>query len=268
MQKIKLLVFQFCINYLKPNSSLQKINRLLKQYQYLRADLAIFPEYALTGPLYGHTDLSFSYDNPVFSVLKNIALKNRINIIPGSFVLIENDKRYNSSCFITNKGDIMEFYKKRKLWSSEKKYLSSGNDGKVFITPMGRIAIQICADLNDPAISAEYQIQKPDLIINLAMWSKEDRNASTKKVPESIEYDQVEILARSRAIESKVYFVFCNYGGDIYIKTRTGRIYEESSIGSTMIINPYGEIIAKTTGYRDEVLFVEIDLAKTHWAKY
>ena len=266
--KIRVLALQYKINYLKTAANLLKFERLIKKYRFLKPNLVIFPEYALTGPLYAHYDLSFKENDPIFDRLSKLAKKYKVNLIPGSFVKKINNHRFNSSCFINSNGKILGYYNKQNLWSTENKFLKSGVESNIFKTNIGKIAIQICADLNSPLISARYEKLKPDLIVNLALWSEEDKKAETKKTITTIEHTQTELLVRARALENKAFMIFCNHAGQFNIKARTKRAYPETSIGNTMIVNPYGQIIARASGNSQQHVFSEINLSKCHWAKY
>lgn len=268
MKKVKVLVIQYKPIYLKMRSNLRKFETILKRYNHVRPDLVIFPEYSLTGPLYAHYDLSFKKGDKIFKDLSSLALKYKVNLIPGSFVKKAGGKKYNSTCFIDSLGKILGFYDKQYLWATERVHLSPGNKTSLLKTDIGNISIQICADLNSSRISVDYRKLKPDLIVNIAMWSFEDINACVKMVPKNIELLQTEYLARARAIENRAYMIFCNYADNLEIQANTGRTYKETSIGNSMIVNPYGEVIARTTSNKEEVIFSEIDISKTHWAKY
>lgn len=265
---MKVLAVQYKIQYLNIAGNLRKISRILNKYKHLKPDLVIFPEYSLTGPLYGHYNLAFKEESKILKYLQEIAKKHSIYLLPGSFILKKTNCLYNSTCLIDPQGKIIDFYYKRILWSSEKRYLKNGMENRLFNTNLGTISIQICADLNSPLISHENKKLKPHMIINLAMWSKEDMKACTKKVPEDIEYKQTELLVKSRAIENKCYFIFCNFAEGLTIKTKKVRAYKETSIGNSIIVNPYGEIIAKTSSNKEEIIFSDIDISRCHWAKY
>ncbi len=268
MKKIKVLVIQYKVICLNIEANLRKFKRILKKYSYLKPDLVIFPEYALMGPLYSNCQLSFKKDNLIFRELSLLAEKFNVNLIPGSFIRTIGDKRYNSTCFINSKGQTLDFYNKECLWSSEKRYLEKGSKVKLFKTKIGRIAIQICADLHSSKISNEYRNLKPDLIVNLAMWAEEDVKVCNKIVPKNIELVQTEYLTRARAIENRAYAIFCNFADKLKIKAKTGRVYQETSIGNSMIVSPYGEIVAKVDNNKEKALFAEIDISKCHWSKY
>jgi len=267
MKKVRILVVQYKTIYLDIEANLRKFERIIKNYSYLKPGLVIFPEYALTGPLFSNYQLSLNKNDKVFEKLCLLAKKYNINLIPGSFIRKKGDKKYNSTCFISLKGEISGFYDKQCLWSSEKKYLEKGNATKIFKTNIGKIAVCICADLQSSRISDDYRKLKPDLIINLAMWAEEDIKSCTKKVLKHIELNQIKGLTKARAIENRCYYVFCNFASKIMIKAKTGREYGETSIGNTMIVSPYGEIVAKIDDNKEEILFGEIDISKCHWSK-
>lgn len=267
MKEIKAIIFQYKPIYLNPKANIKKFDRLLKKYNFFKPDLVVFPEYSLTGPLYGHYDLAFKPNSKVFEELSFLAQKHKVFLLPGSFVRFRNDQRYNSTCLINPKGKVLGFYDKQKLWSSEKRYLKEGKRTKVFDTEIGKIGVQICADLHSSKISNDYRKLEPDLIVNIAMWSWEDTNTSAKKlVPRNIQLVQTEQLIKARAIENRAYSIFCNYAYEMIIKAK--KEYKETSIGNTMIINPYGETIAKVNSNRAQALLTEIDISKTHWSKY
>lgn len=268
MKRLRILLVQYKINYLNIHSNLRKLKRLLYRYKFLNPDLVIFPEYALTGPLFSNYELAIEENSEILKQLRNLAIKNRVSLIPGSFIRKSHGKLFNSSCLITAKGDLIDFYDKMNLWSSEKRYLKAGSSNKLFKTKEAKISIQICADLNSSLLSYQYRQLKPDIIINTAMWSQEDRNTAIKFVPADIEYKQTEYLIRARALENRCYAIFCNFAGSLVVKAKTGRIYKETSIGNSMIVDPYGEIIARSSTNKEEVLFVQIDLTKCHWSNY
>lgn len=267
-RKIRILTIQYSIRYLNIHGNLLRFGRILDNYKYLKPDLVIFPEYSLTGPLYGNYHMAFNEHNAIFEKLSVFAQKYQINLIPGSFVRKDGRYLYNSTCFISPKGQILGYYDKEHLWSSERRYLKKGVKNKPFKTSLGTIAVQICADLHSSLISHNYRSFEPDLIINLAMWSHEDIKANKKSVPKVIEFTQTELLARARAIENRCYSVFCNFAGTVNIKAKSGRTYRETSIGNSMMVNPYGEVIGKSSTNRESVLFAELDLNKCHWSKY
>lgn len=265
---MKILIAQSNISYLNIKANIARIESVIRKNLHLKPDLVIFPEYALTGPLFSNYHLAF--DNPAFELkpVINLAKKYNVNIVPGSFVRRIGKKLFNSTCIIHSDGKISDFYDKHRLWSSERRFLISGCENPLFTVAGYKISLQICADLNYPLLSHEYRALNPDVIINIAMWAQEDRKIYVKNTPVNIERLQVETLMKARAVENRCYTVFCNFGGHLSIQTKTRRIYHEASIGNSMIVNPYGEIIAKVTTTNQETISCNINKSKCHWSKY
>lgn len=268
MKKVRILVCQYIIRHLDIESNLKKFERIIKMNQYFKPDLVIFPEEALTGLLYGHYDLALKQNDPVLARLSLLAKKYRIYLVPGSFARIIGKKRYNSTCLISPQGEILGYANKRCLWSSEKLFVDNGMESKVIKTIIGRIALQICADIFSSKISSGYRKTKPDIIINTSLWSQEDKSNCRKNVPEILEFTQTEVLARSRALENQAYFIFCNYADKLTVKAKSGREFKFTSIGHSMIVDPYGNIVAKASSNHEQIIFSELDITKCHWAKY
>ncbi len=268
MKKVRILICQYKIRHLDIESNLEKFERIIKKNQYLKPDLVIFPEYALTGLLYGHSNLALKQNDPVFMRLSFLAKKYRIYLVPGSFVRIIGKKRYNSTCLTSPQGKILDYANKQCLWSSEKLFLKKGRSPKIIKTKIGRVALQVCADIFSSKISSSYRKTKPDIIINASLWSQQDKNNCRKNVPETLEFTQTEVLARSRALENQAYFIFCNYADKQIVKAKSGKRFEFKSIGHSMVVDPYGHIVAKASSGREQIIFADLDLSKCQWAKY
>lgn len=245
------------------NKNIQKFRRILRKYKDESIDLVVFPEYALSGGFpYGKFDeLALNIDQKknldILNLLKNLAKKYEVNLIPGSFLVKELNNYYNRAILINRYGEIKLMHNKRKLWAAEKRFLKAGTETNlVKIDDFGSIGVQICADLNDPNLSNCYK--KASLIVNVALWSEEDRFVYRKYVPPYIEKTTVEVLSKARSLENQAYFIFVNYAGRIVTKASTGRRYVTTSIGNSMVVNPFGEIIAKTSTNKEEFLLVDI----------
>ncbi len=242
----------------------QKFQRILRKYKDESIGLIVFPEYALSGgfPYGKFAELALNFDQKknldILNLLKDLAKKYGVNLIPGSFLVRKLNNYYNEAILINRRGEIKLTYNKRKLWAAEKRFLKVGNETKVVnINDLGTIGLQICADLNDPDLSKYYR--KASLVVNVALWSEEDRLVYRKYVPPYIEKNTVEVLSKARALENRAHFIFVNYAGRIVTEASTGRQYVTCSIGNSMVVNPFGEIIAKTSTNKEEFLLVDIN---------
>lgn len=114
------------------------------------ADLALFPELALTG--YFLKDLvpevALRLDSPELSRLKE--LSRRISIAVG-FVEVSRDYRFFNSAVYLEDGEIKHLHRKVYLPTyglfDEQRYLARGERFRAFDTRFGRVGMLICEDM-------------------------------------------------------------------------------------------------------------------------
>ncbi|PWY95074.1 carbon-nitrogen hydrolase [Aspergillus sclerotioniger CBS 115572] len=146
-----------------------------------------------------------------------------------------NGRIKNTLIWIDEKGDITQRYQKIHLFDVEIK------DGPVlkesasvekgmemlppFETPVGRVGLSICFDLRFPEISLALRRQKAQIVTYPSAFTVPTGTAHW------------ETLLRARAIETQSYVVAAAQAGPHNEKRR--------SYGHSMIINPWGEVVAK-----------------------
>ncbi|KAN0069764.1 Carbon-nitrogen hydrolase [Elaphomyces granulatus] len=167
----------------------------------------------------------------------------------------------NTLIWIGDQGEIMQRYQKMHLFDVEIK------DGPVlkesmyvdftagdlrrkqgmeilppFETPIGRVGLCICFDLRFPEISLALKRQNAHIISYPSAFTLPTGAAHW------------EVLLRARAIETQSYVVAAAQSGPHNEK----RI----SYGHSMIVNPWGEVIARLGGdyMEPEIAIAEIDL--------
>ena len=86
---IKVAVVQFEISPFAPQENLEKAEQFIKQAVAQKADLIVFPEDFLAGPLEGHVDLA-DFDQRYVKHFQQLAAQYGIDIVPGS--IIEGDE--------------------------------------------------------------------------------------------------------------------------------------------------------------------------------
>ncbi|GFG01149.1 nitrilase, putitive [Aspergillus udagawae] len=163
-----------------------------------------------------------------------------------------NGKVKNTLIWIDDKGIITQRYQKIHLFDVEIK------DGPVlkesasvekgieilppFNTPLGSVGLSICFDLRFPEISLALKRQNAQIITYPSAFTVPTGQAHW------------EILLRARAIETQTYVVAAAQAGPHNEKRR--------SYGHSMIVNPWGEIVAKLGDeYREPAIATaEIDL--------
>ena len=184
--------------------------------------------------------------------LMALARKHHVFILAGSAYERpskehKEGKCYNTSVLIDDRGQFRVRYRKihlfdavigaRKIKESDmflagKKTVDS--DVKGF-----RVGLSICYDLRFPDLYQRYAQDGIEVLCVPAAFTYETGKAHW------------EILLRSRAIENLCYVLAPNQAGK---PARGNALY-----GHSMIINPWGEVLAKASGQKEEIIYANLD---------
>lgn len=181
--------------------------------------------------------------------LAALAKQHGIWIVSGSFpeICTEENPR-NTLVVIDPNGEICCKYSKLHMFDidlsdgtsfHESHYTSSGEDIVLCETPLGTLGLTICYDLRFGELYRLLALRGAEVVFVPACFSIKTGPAHW------------EVLLRARAIENGVYIVACD---------QTGEKSNITAYGHSMVIDPWGKVIAKT----DEtpgVLMAEIDLS-------
>lgn len=219
--------------------NLETAGRLIAEAAAQGAKLVALPEYF---PFIGASDeerLAAREQlgkGPIQDFLSTAAKQHGIWIVGGSLPLASNDptKLLNTCLVYNDQGESVARYDKIHLFAfrkgseeyNEARTIQPGTQVVAFDSPFGRIGLGICYDLRFPELfrraSEAHQV---DLFILPAAFTETTGKAHW------------EVLLRARAIENLCYVMAPAQGG----RHPTGRMTH----GNTMIIEPWGEIIAR-----------------------
>ncbi|KKZ61751.1 hypothetical protein EMCG_03699 [[Emmonsia] crescens] len=193
--------------------------------------------------------------SPFVLGLQKEARESKLSINVGIHEPVEGgEKVKNTLIWIDEMGEITQRYQKIHLFDVEIK------DGPVlkesrrvekgmeilppFNTPVGRVGLSICFDLRFPEISLSLKRQNAQIITYPSAFTVPTGQAHW------------EILLRARAIETQSYVIAAAQSGAHNPK--------RVSYGHSMIVNPWGEVVAKLGGgnvsQEPEIVIAEIDL--------
>ncbi|KAJ5659506.1 hypothetical protein N7507_005957 [Penicillium longicatenatum] len=187
------------------------------------------------------------------SALQSSAKQERIHINIGIHEIASKQRLKNSLIWIDDKGVITQSYQKIHLFDvdikdgpvlKESASVQPGNGIlPPFETPVGRVGLAICFDLRFPEISLALRRQKADIITYPSAFTVPTGKAHW------------ESLLRARAIETQSYVIAAAQAGPHNEKRR--------SYGHSMIVNPWGEIVAELGEDHDEpqIATADIDLS-------
>lgn len=159
----------------------------------------------------------------------------------------EHNRIANAHVMVNNRGEIVANYRKAHLFDvdipdgkfHESSFTKSG-EKMVLIkdSPMFNVGLTTCYDLRFPPIYAKLRSAGADIILVPSAFMCSTGTAHW------------ETLLRARAIETQCY---------IAAAAQVGKHNENrESYGHSIIVDPWGEIVARSDGRKEEVLIAEL----------
>jgi len=133
-----------------------------------------------------------------------MAIKYNVNIIGGSHFTMENDRVYNVS-FLFRRDGTMESQHKIHITPSERRWwgVQPGSEPKVFDTDRGKVAINICYDVEFPELAR--RVTEMGAQILFVPYCTDERHG----------YTRFRVSAHARAIENQIYVAIAGTTGNI-----------------------------------------------------
>ncbi|WP_088102716.1 bifunctional GNAT family N-acetyltransferase/carbon-nitrogen hydrolase family protein [Halalkalibacter urbisdiaboli] len=162
--------------------------------------LSFLPEKSPSQAIRRLTEFTEDY----IELFTNLAVKYNVNIVGGSHFVEEEGKIYNIAYLFRRDGTIEKQYKlhitpnERKFWG-----ITGGDNVNVFDTDCGKVAIQICYDIEFPEL-ARIAVDKGANII-FTPFCTDDRQG----------YLRVRYCSQARAIENQVFTVLSGTVGNL-----------------------------------------------------
>lgn len=180
------------------------------------------------------------------------AEEHGIYVIAPIFEKAASGLYYNTAPLIGPDGGIVGKYRKThipaplKSWTGlEKLYFRPGDEFKVFETELGKIGIVICYDGFFPETWRILALKGAEIIFRPSCISVATRG---KHITASELWIMTHVI---RAYENAVFVVGIN---------RVGLEEGRQHYGTTMIVNPYGDVLAKARENEEKVVSAIIDL--------
>jgi len=191
------------------------------------------------------------YTPQYIELFSDLAVRYNVNIVGGShFVKEENDEIYNIAYLFRRDGSIDKQYKihitpnERKWWG-----ISAGDTVRVFDTDCGKIAIQICYDIEFPELARIATDMGANIIF--APFCTEDRQG----------YLRVKYCAQARAVENQIYTVISGTVGNLPQTENMDIQYAQSGIYAPSDFEFARDgIVGETNPNLEMVLIGDVDL--------
>ena len=255
----KIAAIQFSGNIDK-DANVEKASELIAEAASHGANIICLSElfntiYFCTERKYEYFEWAETVPGPTIDRLSELARKWGIVVIAPIFEKVSDHEYYNSAIIIGPDGEVKGKYRKTHIplvhlkehgiTFDEKFYFKPGNTGfELFATPFGvNIGVIICADRRFPEGPRILGLKGAHVIfVPTALYVK-------PYLP------RWELELKAHAIMNMCYLAGVNRVGF------DAKGLSIPALGSCMIVNPNGEVIAKSGTEREEIIYSDIDIA-------
>lgn len=243
------------------DANLVVAGRLISEAASRRAKLIVLPEmFAIIGnaasdkvdvkEVFGHGKIQ--------AFLSQQAREHGVWIVGGTIPLAcDEEDKIRAACLVyDDQGKVVGRYDKIHLFditlSSTETYKESattqpGDKIVVIDTPFGKLGLAVCYDVRFPELFRCLFNQGAEIIALPSAFTVPTGEAHW------------ELLSRARAVDNFSYLIGACQGG-----THTnGR----KTYGNALIVNPWGNVIAKQEGVNEGIIYATIDLDEVHKAR-
>ncbi|WP_035298155.1 carbon-nitrogen family hydrolase [Brevibacillus thermoruber] len=241
--KWNVALLQMDIAFGRPDLNAATVHRLVNQLAEAeqQPDLVVLPELWDTG--YDLTRLDEIADDNgerAKALLREAAVQLKAHVIGGSVAERRDGRVYNTTFVFDREGNLAGSYSKAHLFRlmDEEKYLAAGEKPGLYILDGQTAGSVICYDIRFPEWLRIHALKGAKVMCVPAQWPHP-------------RLDHWRQLLIARAIENQMYVVACN---------RVGEGGGNTFCGHSMVVNPWGEVIAEGM-QQEEIVYAELDLA-------
>jgi predicted amidohydrolase len=223
---MKISLLQMHIKFGDFAENKRTIVRLLEEAMPTNPDIIVLPEMWNVGfypkPVGEYADPDGS-DTRKF--LSKLAKEHQINIVGGSIANRIGERVYNTSYVFNRDGELVSTYHKTHLFSpaQEDIIFTPGEHFNTYVLDGVKCATIICYDLRFCELVRLLALEKISVLFIPAAWPIE-------------RLMHWQTLTRARAIENQIFVIAANGSGILDMLQLAG---------NSMIIDPWGEILAK-----------------------
>ena len=188
-------------------------------------------------------------DDPVVKAASEIAAEHRLVLHIGSTAVLEGDMVANRAFVFGPDGDLRATYDKIHMfdvdldngesWRESATY-RPGAEGIVVDLAGARLGLAVCYDIRFPHLFRDEALAGAEILSVPAAFTRQTGEAHWH------------VLLRARAVENGAWVIAAAQGG----RHEDGR----ETYGHSLIVDPWGRIVAEATGDEPCVIDAEIDL--------
>lgn len=189
-------------------------------------------------------------NDSTLGALRDVARERGVVVHVGSLAVKNGDKVANRAFVIDREGAITASYDKLHLYDvdlpngesyRESATYTGGARAVVADLPWGRLGVAICYDVRFPALYRALAEAGAEILSAPAAFTRQTGEAHWH------------VLQRARAIETGSFMISAAQGG----RHEDGR----ETYGHSLIVDPWGRVLAESEGNEPGVILAEIDMA-------
>ena len=259
--ELTLALVQLEVAPCKPLENLARMETFIQQAVDKGAQLVVFPEDAVCGPLRGQLDFVASAPN-YLAHFQALAVKYQVDLVPGTWTVEEAGLLYNTAYYINKDGTVAGSYRKINLWETEKPAITPGGAVSVFPTAHGMVGLIICWDISFPLLFAGMNALGVELVISPTYWSFTVPKEKVKGVVDD-EILLIDSLCTTRAFENNILFAYCNAAGELKGEhgANGGPGADAVLSGRSQVTHPLDKVVCKAEGNKEALLVATVELA-------
>ena len=256
---MRVALLQYCASQDKAEN-LARASSLALEAIRGKAQLILLPEvFNFRGDIKNKELFPFAAEKipgPSSEIFISLARKNKVSFLLGSIIEKAAEKNvYNTSIFINSLGRITAKYRKIHLFDArigdrivrEEDTFRAGRKAATVKIGAFKAGLSICYDLRFPRMYQDYARRGVEILAVPSCFTRTTGEAHW------------ETLLRARAIENLAYVLAPDQVG---IDERGIQAH-----GHSMIISPWGQIIARGSPSAQEIIFGEISLEEVKKAR-
>jgi omega-amidase len=242
-QQLQVCMIQIHIQMGQPDENYRKVSEQLRQAirGAVKPDVILLPEMWNTGYALEHIEqLADQQGERTKKLISDFCREHKVYVIAGSVADRIGGQVRNTTYVFDRTGTVVADYSKIHLFRlmNEEKHLTAGNHIGQFDLEGISAGMMIC-----------YDIRFPELTRKLALGGAKVAFISAEWPHPRLHHWRTLLMAR--AIENQMYIVACN---------RVGISGDTEFFGHSMIIDPWGEIVAEADEH-EALVCAELDLA-------
>jgi N-carbamoylputrescine amidase len=220
-------------------------------------------------------ELAETIPGPSTESLGKVARKYKATVIASLFEKRADGLYHNTAAVIGPDGKVQGLYRKMHIPDDplyyEKFYFTPGDTGfRAWDTKRAKVGVLICWDQWFPEGARLTAIQGAQILFypTAIGW-----HPSEKKQYGKAQHESWELIQRSHAVANGCYVVSPNRIGHEVVLDSKGKAVNEDGIefwGQSFVCAPNGQIVAKASADKEEVLVVpcnlgDVEFSRTHW---